>query len=194
MLTLADKLRMWFDYDFPGVHDLRTRGVWAARRIAGIWWRLQQVHHQQAAAETGRRDLPPPAAIDPADRGTHPALPARHATPAMERRDGRDRRSPDRRLPLCRSDRAPTRHSNKPKRPPKASFDTGARWQAEALFAECPTAQERPATPDTPAQVLVCLTGDRRFTSWAPNIRPPAQRAWATDSCVPDSRGSASPR
>ncbi len=33
VLTLADKLRMWFDYDFPGVHDLRTRGVWAAGEL-----------------------------------------------------------------------------------------------------------------------------------------------------------------
>jgi hypothetical protein len=33
VLNLADKLRMWFDYDFPGVHGLRTRGVWAAGEI-----------------------------------------------------------------------------------------------------------------------------------------------------------------
>lgn len=33
VLTLADKLRMWFDYDFPGVHGLRTRGVWAAGEL-----------------------------------------------------------------------------------------------------------------------------------------------------------------
>jgi superfamily II DNA/RNA helicase len=33
VLTLADKLRLWFDYDFPGVHDLRTRGVWAAGEL-----------------------------------------------------------------------------------------------------------------------------------------------------------------
>ena len=30
VLTLADKLRKMFDYDFPGVHDVRTFGVWAA--------------------------------------------------------------------------------------------------------------------------------------------------------------------
>ncbi len=33
VLTLADKLRLWFDYDFPGVHGLRTRGVWAAGEL-----------------------------------------------------------------------------------------------------------------------------------------------------------------
>lgn len=33
VLTLADKLRLWFDYDFPGVHQLRTRGVWAAGEL-----------------------------------------------------------------------------------------------------------------------------------------------------------------
>jgi len=33
VLTLADKLRMWFDNDFPGVHDLRTRPVWAAGEL-----------------------------------------------------------------------------------------------------------------------------------------------------------------
>ncbi len=33
VLTLADKLRLWFDNDFPGVHDLRTRGVWAAGEL-----------------------------------------------------------------------------------------------------------------------------------------------------------------
>ncbi|MFW6169837.1 MAG: DEAD/DEAH box helicase, partial [Planctomycetota bacterium] len=33
VLKLADKLRMWFDYDFPGVHDLRTRSVWAAGEL-----------------------------------------------------------------------------------------------------------------------------------------------------------------
>jgi len=33
VLTLADKLRMWFDYDFPGVHALRTRAVWAAGEL-----------------------------------------------------------------------------------------------------------------------------------------------------------------
>jgi hypothetical protein len=30
VLTLADKLRKMFDYDFPGVHDVRTFPVWAA--------------------------------------------------------------------------------------------------------------------------------------------------------------------
>ncbi len=33
VLTLADKLRKWFDYDYPGVHELRTRGVWAAGEL-----------------------------------------------------------------------------------------------------------------------------------------------------------------
>jgi len=33
VLALADKLRMQFDYDFPGVHDLRTRPVWAAGEL-----------------------------------------------------------------------------------------------------------------------------------------------------------------
>lgn len=33
VLTLADKLRMWFDHDFPGVHGLRTRAVWAAGEL-----------------------------------------------------------------------------------------------------------------------------------------------------------------
>ncbi len=32
-LTLADKLRRWFDYDFPGVTDVRTVPVWAAGEI-----------------------------------------------------------------------------------------------------------------------------------------------------------------
>ncbi len=30
VLTLAEKLRMLFDYEFPGVHDLSTNAVWAA--------------------------------------------------------------------------------------------------------------------------------------------------------------------
>ena len=33
MLTLAEKLRRLFDYDFPGVHDLRTQPVWAAGEL-----------------------------------------------------------------------------------------------------------------------------------------------------------------
>ena len=33
VLTLAEKLRMWFDYDFPHVHSLRTGSVWAAGEI-----------------------------------------------------------------------------------------------------------------------------------------------------------------
>ena len=33
MLTLADKLRRLFDYDFAGVKDLRTSPVWAAGEL-----------------------------------------------------------------------------------------------------------------------------------------------------------------
>ncbi|MCE5266467.1 MAG: DEAD/DEAH box helicase [Planctomycetaceae bacterium] len=33
VLTLADKLRRLFDYDFAGVHDLRTHPVWAAGEL-----------------------------------------------------------------------------------------------------------------------------------------------------------------
>ena len=33
VLTLADKLRRLFDYDFPGVHDLRVSPVWAAGEL-----------------------------------------------------------------------------------------------------------------------------------------------------------------
>jgi len=33
ILTLAEKLRLLFDYDFPGVHDLRTWPVWAAGEV-----------------------------------------------------------------------------------------------------------------------------------------------------------------
>ena len=33
MLTLAEKLRRLFDYDFPGVHDLRSTPVWAAGEL-----------------------------------------------------------------------------------------------------------------------------------------------------------------
>jgi len=33
VLTLAEKLRRLFDYDFPGVHDLRTSPVWAAGEL-----------------------------------------------------------------------------------------------------------------------------------------------------------------
>jgi len=33
VLTLADKLRRLFDYDFAGVHDLRTTPVWAAGEL-----------------------------------------------------------------------------------------------------------------------------------------------------------------
>ncbi len=33
VLTLAEKLRMWFDEDFPHVHSLRTKSVWAAGEI-----------------------------------------------------------------------------------------------------------------------------------------------------------------
>lgn len=33
VLTLAEKLRLQFDYDFPGVHDVRTQGVWAAGEV-----------------------------------------------------------------------------------------------------------------------------------------------------------------
>ena len=33
VLTLADKLRRLFDYDFSGVHDLRTSPVWAAGEL-----------------------------------------------------------------------------------------------------------------------------------------------------------------
>ncbi len=33
VLSLADKLRRLFDYDFPGVHDVRTGSVWAAGEL-----------------------------------------------------------------------------------------------------------------------------------------------------------------
>ncbi|MBN1588695.1 MAG: DEAD/DEAH box helicase [Pirellulales bacterium] len=33
VLTLAQKLRTLFDYEFPGVHDLRTSAVWAAGEV-----------------------------------------------------------------------------------------------------------------------------------------------------------------
>ena len=33
ILTLADKLRLQFDYDFPDVHDVRTHPVWAAGEL-----------------------------------------------------------------------------------------------------------------------------------------------------------------
>ena len=33
VLHLADKLRLRFDYDFPGVHDLRTAPVWVAGEL-----------------------------------------------------------------------------------------------------------------------------------------------------------------
>ncbi len=33
LLTLAEKLRLQFDYDFPGVHDVHTQGVWAAGEV-----------------------------------------------------------------------------------------------------------------------------------------------------------------
>ncbi len=33
VLTLAEKLRLQFDYDFPGVHDVRTTAVWAAGEV-----------------------------------------------------------------------------------------------------------------------------------------------------------------
>jgi hypothetical protein len=33
VLTLADKLRIQFDYDFPGVQDVHTQGVWAAGEL-----------------------------------------------------------------------------------------------------------------------------------------------------------------
>lgn len=33
VLTLADKLRRLFDYDFPDVHDVRTQPVWAAGEL-----------------------------------------------------------------------------------------------------------------------------------------------------------------
>jgi len=33
VLTLAEKLRLQFDYDFPGVHDFRTNAVWAAGEV-----------------------------------------------------------------------------------------------------------------------------------------------------------------
>ena len=33
VLVLAQKLRMLFDYDFPGVHDVRTSPVWAAGEL-----------------------------------------------------------------------------------------------------------------------------------------------------------------
>ena len=33
VLTLAEKLRLLFDYDFPGVHDIRTYSVWAAGEL-----------------------------------------------------------------------------------------------------------------------------------------------------------------
>ena len=33
MLTVAEKLRRLFDYDYAGVHDLRTSPVWAAGEL-----------------------------------------------------------------------------------------------------------------------------------------------------------------
>ena len=36
VLTVADKLRRLFDYDCPGVNDLRTSGVWVAGELLGF--------------------------------------------------------------------------------------------------------------------------------------------------------------
>ena len=33
MLTLAEKLRLLFDFEFPGVHDLFTNAVWSAGEV-----------------------------------------------------------------------------------------------------------------------------------------------------------------
>jgi hypothetical protein len=33
VLSLADKLRLLFDYDFPGVYDVHVQGVWAAGEL-----------------------------------------------------------------------------------------------------------------------------------------------------------------
>jgi len=33
VLTLADKLKLLFDYDFPGVHGIRVSGVWSAGEV-----------------------------------------------------------------------------------------------------------------------------------------------------------------
>ena len=33
VLTLADKLKLSFDYDFPGVHGIRVQGVWSAGEV-----------------------------------------------------------------------------------------------------------------------------------------------------------------
>jgi hypothetical protein len=33
VLTLAEKLRLLFDYEFPGVHGVRTQAVWAAGEV-----------------------------------------------------------------------------------------------------------------------------------------------------------------
>ncbi len=54
VLTLADKLRRLFDYDFPGVHDLRTHAGLGGGRVAGIRRRLQQVRHQQEPCRSRR--------------------------------------------------------------------------------------------------------------------------------------------
>ena len=54
VLTLADKLRRLFDYDFPGVHDSADVAGLGGRRAVGVRRRLQQVRHQQEPCKSRR--------------------------------------------------------------------------------------------------------------------------------------------
>ncbi len=66
--TLADKLRMLFDSEFPAVHDLVTRPVWIAGEALRLRRGFQQADHVEGDRPPGRDHLSPPFAFHPVVR------------------------------------------------------------------------------------------------------------------------------
>ena len=77
VLTLADKLRRLFDYDFPGVRDLRTSPVWAAGELLQFGGDFNNYVTSKGLQKQEGVDLPALAANDPAVGRVHAAFPAR---------------------------------------------------------------------------------------------------------------------
>ena len=149
VLTLADKLRRLFDYDFPGVHDLRTSPVWAAGELLEFGGDFNKYVTSKSLQKQEGMVFRHLLAADPAGGRVHAALPARHDRGRVARRPGRHRRAADRKLPPRRSQQ----HRQGPRagRPRRRRYDRGR-------VGRCRTPLSRfPSPAGTSADELVGL-------------------------------------
>ncbi len=118
VLTLAEKLRRLFDYDFPGVHDLRTQPVWAAGELLEFGGDFNKYVTSKSLQKQEGIIFRHLLRLILLVGRIHAVLPARRRRRPVARRPGGHRRPAHRPAAAGRSRRAPKRPSNKP-RPPR---------------------------------------------------------------------------